>query len=40
MGLYKTHLRKATMDTIAKNKDKISDEQILKVNKVRFKLKE
>jgi len=33
MGLYYTHLRKATLDTLAKNKDKISGEQILKVNK-------
>ena len=34
MGLYNTHLRKATLDTLAKNKEKISEEQILKVNKV------
>ena len=34
MGLYYTHLRKATLDTLAKNNDKISGEQILKVNKV------
>merc|ERR1711917_170355 len=33
MGLYNTHLRKATLDTLAKNNDKISDEQKLKVNK-------
>lgn len=35
MGLYNTHLRKATLDTLAKNNDKISEEQILKVNKVK-----
>ena len=34
MGLYNTHLRKATLDTLAKNTDEISDEQKLKVNKV------
>ena len=36
MGLYNTHLRKATLDTLAKNNDKISEEQILKVNKVKI----
>ena len=36
MGLYNTHLRKATLDTLAKNNDKISDEQKLKVNKVKW----
>ena len=35
MGLYNTHLRKSTLDTLAKNSDKISEEQILKVNKVK-----
>ena len=34
MGLYNTHLRKATLDTLAKNNEKISEEQTLKVNKV------
>ena len=36
MGLYNTHLRKATLDTLAKNNDEISDEQKLKVNKVKW----
>ena len=34
MGLFHTNLRKATLDTLEKNKDDVSDEQKLKINKV------